>query len=80
MTLHDNFIIAIERCETSKQVYDLLDANLIRVVRNDSDDVGCFSIWLDDSTRIYKPYKSKTMKVQNWTKVDMEYSGTPVFF
>ncbi|MBR1561214.1 MAG: hypothetical protein IJ646_13335 [Clostridia bacterium] len=61
-------------------MYDLLDINCIKVVRNDSEEVGCFSIWLDDTTRIYKPHKSKTMKVQNHSKVEMKYSGIPVYF
>ena len=80
MTLHPNMVKAIESCNTSKQVYDLLDINCFKVARNDSADVGCFSIWLDETTRIYKPCNSRTMMVQNWSKVNMEYSGIPVYF
>lgn len=80
MTLHPNMVKQIEACKTAKQVLDLLDENKIEVVKDDSDEVDSFSIWLDETTRIYQPYKSKTMKVQTWSKINMVYSGIPVYF
>ena len=80
MTLHPNMVKQIEACKTGRQVYDLLDVNCFKVFRNDSDEVGCFSVWLDETTRIYKPCNSRTMKVQNYRKIKMEYSGIPVYF
>lgn len=70
----------IEQCKTPKQVFAVLEKNNLRVWRDDSDEVGCFSIWLDEKTRIYKPHGWKTMAFQTWTKSKMEYSGVPVFF
>lgn len=80
MTPHKDFVRAIENCRTSRQVYDFLKINNFRVFRDDSEEAGCFSIWLDDVTRIYKPCNSKTMRIQYWNKVKMEYSGIPTFF
>ena len=69
----------IEQCKTKRQVMEILKKNNIQVVRDNSDEVGCFSVWLDDFTRIYKPFRGN-MKVQKWRKVDMNYSGVPTFF
>lgn len=69
----------IEQCKTKRQVMEILKKNNIQVVRDNSDEVGCFSVWLDDFTRIYKPVRGN-MKVQKWRKVDMNYSGVPTFF
>jgi len=69
----------IEQCKTKRQVIEILKKNNIQVVRDNSDEVGCFSVWLDDFTRIYKPVMGN-MKVQKWRKVDMNYSGVPTFF
>lgn len=69
----------IEKCRTKKQVMEILRKNRINVIRDTSDEVGCFSVWVDDTIRIYKP-KGRNMTVQKWKKVDMSYSGTPVFF
>ena len=69
----------IEQCKTKKQVMEILKKNNIGIVRDDSDEVGCFSVWLDNFTRIYKPIK-RNMKVQKWYKVTMKYSGIPTFF
>lgn len=69
----------IERCKTKKQVMEILKKNDIRVIRDNSDEVGCFSIWIDELTRIYKPVK-RNMKVQSWKKINMNYSGVPTFF
>ena len=69
----------IEQCKTRKQVMEILKQNNIKIVRDDSDDVGSFSVWIDEFTRIYKPIH-RNMKVQTWRKVDMNYSGVPVFF
>ena len=69
----------IEQCKTRKQVMEILKQNNIRIIRDNSEEVGCFSVWIDEFTRIYKPLHMN-MKVQAWSKVDMNYSGVPVFF
>jgi len=70
----------IEKCTTPKQVKKILDAYNIQIVKDNTEDHGAFSIWVDELTRIYKPHKSKYMKVQRWYKTKMEYSGIPTFF
>lgn len=70
----------IELCRTPKQVYNVLKKYGRKIQRDDSDDVGTFSIWIDDVTRIYKPHKRKTMSFQKWQKVQIKYSGVPTFF
>ena len=77
--LNDAIKNQIEKCKTKKQVMDILEENNISIVRDNSDEVGCFSIWIDEFTRIYKPLR-QNMKVQKWRKVDVNYSGVPVFF
>ena len=69
----------IEKCTTEKQVRRILVANGIQIVRDTSSEVGCFSVWIDRLTRIYKPHKRKYMAVQVWRPVDMTYSGAPMF-
>ena len=69
----------IEKCKTKKQVMKVLDKYNIPIIRDNSEEVGCFSIWIDEYTRIYKPLH-RNMTVQKWRKVNMEYSGIPVFF
>lgn len=69
----------IEKCKTKKQVMEILRKNHIDILRDNSEEVGSFSIWIDEFTRIYKPLH-RNMKVQTWRKIDMNYSGVPVFF
>lgn len=70
----------IERCKTEKQVRKILTENNIPVIRETTNEAGCFSVWIDDLTRIYKPIHSKNMKVQRWERTEFKYSGIPVFF
>lgn len=70
----------IEKCKTKKQVMEILRKNHIDILRDNSEEVGSFSIWIDEFTRIYKPLHRNMMKVQTWRKIDMNYSGVPVFF
>lgn len=69
----------IEKCTTGKQVKRILAAYGVPIIRETTHEVGCFSIWLDDLTRIYKPYRRRFMKVQKWQRVSMMYSGAPMF-
>lgn len=78
--MNDKIKNQIEKCTTKKQVLEILKKNHIPIVKDTSDEVGSFSIWIDEVTRIYKPYKRKQMVVQVWKKIKMEYSGVPVFF
>lgn len=68
----------IEKCTTPKQVLKVLDKHNIEIIRDTTDEVGCFSIWIDDTTRIYQQFGH--MCWQTWHKVDFSYSGTPTFF
>lgn len=71
----------IESCRTANQVRKILDKNHIRIIRDNTEEMGAFSVWIDETTRIYKPYRSKTMKVQTWTRQEtIKYSGIPTFF
>ena len=71
---------AIESCTTATQVRQILRANGIKIARDETKDSGYFNVWVDDVTRIYKPYHRKTMTVQVFQKFRAEYSGIPVFF
>ena len=42
------------KCRTNKQVLDLIKRNGYKVVKDTSEDVGTFSVWIDELTRIYK--------------------------
>lgn len=68
----------IEGCKTGNQVMALLQKNHIQIVRNDTAEVGTFSVWLDDVTRIYKPIR-QPMRVQTWQKITANYSGIPTY-
>lgn len=74
----------IERCTTEKHVRRVLMENKIRIIRDDTEDIGCFSVWIDDITRIYQPHKRAGrpayMKVQKWQRGGKyTYSGAPMF-
>lgn len=75
----EELIREIESYRTAKQVLKALEKNKIEVIRDDTDEVGCFSIWIDETTRIYKPIRSN-MKVQKWQKTKVFWSGIPTFF
>ena len=77
--LTDEIKKQIESCKTKKQVMEILKRNNIKIIRDNSDEVGCFSVWIDELTRIYKPMH-RNMKVQTWKIISMSYSGVPVFF
>ena len=77
--LTDEIKRQIESCKTKKQVMEILKRNNIKIIRDNSDEVGCFSVWIDELTRIYKPMH-RNMKVQTWKIISMSYSGVPVFF
>ena len=76
----DNLKAKINQCRTKAQVLKVLKENDLQIIRDDSEEVGCFSVWIDDLTRIYKPHKREFMKLQKWQKVKLQYSGIPVFF
>ena len=78
--MNKNLKEKIEKCTTGKQVKNILAKNNIAISRDDSAEMNSFSVWIDDTTRIYKPYKGKYMIVQEWKKIDVYYSGIPTFF
>lgn len=69
----------IENCATRKQLEKVLEAEGLKITKDTSTGKN-LSVWINELTRIYKPYGSKTLKVQTWKKVKFKYSGTPVFF
>jgi len=74
----------IEKCTTERQVLHVLAENRIRIIRDDTEEMGRFSVWIDDTTRIYHPYKRAGrpayMKVQKWQRGGKyTYSGAPMF-
>ena len=71
---------AVEACKTSTQVKKELKRYGKQIMRDDSKEVGCFSIWIDKTTRIYKPTSRSNMVLQGWKPVVMEYSGIPTYF
>ena len=70
----------IENCTTEKQLKAVLKKSKLKITGDDTEEVGCFSIWVGENTRIYKPCRSKRFIVQKWTKTRFQYSGIPVFF
>ena len=74
----------IEKCKTERQDRRVLAENRIRIIRDDTEEIGRFSVWIDSTTRIYHPYKRvgrpAYMKVQKWQRGGkMTYSGAPMF-
>ena len=75
----ENLKEEIGKCKTKKQVLTVLKKYGRHIERDDSDEVGCFSVWIDNLTRIYKNYRGEFI-YQEWTPCKMNYSGIPVFF
>ena len=81
MKNYDEFKKQIEACTTPNQVAKVLKKHNVNVVKDNSKEVGCFSIWLDAETRIYKPSTPHSkMVLQRFKPVTMKYSGIPTFF
>ena len=79
----DAFKREIEKCTNQKQVKAVLkkfNRKIVKYEKEMMETMGCFSIWISETERIYKPYRSKTMKYQIWGKRIIEYSGIPTFF
>lgn len=73
------FKLIIAACKTDNQVLKAVAAAGYTVKKDDSQDIGFFSIWLSDTLRIYKRRKQEYI-LQQWEKVSIEYSGIPTFF
>lgn len=73
-----DFKTTIENCKTKKQVLQAIKKAGYTIVRDTSNEVGAFSVWLNDTTRIYK--SSRGYVLQGWQKVELKYSGIPTFF
>ena len=61
----------IEKCTTERMVRRVLIENKIRIIRDDTEEMGRFSVWIDSTTRIYHPYRRAGerkvhMVVQKW--------------
>ena len=72
------FRARVERCKTPEQVRALLDSWEIPIKRETTEEVGRFSIWINDAFRIYQNYAGQ-MICQKWQEVDMTYSGAPMY-
>jgi len=66
-------------CKTDKQALKAIKDNGFKVVKDDSIEIGSFSVWLDDTTRIYKTLRKEYI-LQKWERVQVKYSGIPTFF
>jgi hypothetical protein len=66
-------------CKTDKQALKAITDNGFKVVKDDSIELGSFSVWLDDTTRIYKTLRKEYI-LQKWERVQVKYSGIPTFF
>jgi hypothetical protein len=66
-------------CKTDKQALKAIKDNGFKVVKDDSIELGSFSVWLDDTTRIYKTLRKEYI-LQKWERVQVKYSGIPTFF
>lgn len=76
----ENFENEINNCTTTKQVQKVLKKYGRKIIVDQTEDFGVFNVWISETERIYKPYKSKHMKYQKWKKVQFVYSGIPTFF
>lgn len=70
---------ALAKCKTDKQTLKAIAASGYTIERNDTNEVGSFSVWLDSLTRVYKTHITKEYKLQHWQPVTIEYSGAPMF-
>jgi hypothetical protein len=70
----------VEKCRNRAEVEKVIKKYGFTIQRDDSQEVGCFSVWLGDTIRIYKPSHGKKMIFQRWAKTSFKYSGIPVFF
>lgn len=73
-----DFKTTIENCKSKKQVLQAIKKYGYTIARDTSNELGVFSVWLDDTTRIYK--SSRGYVFQKWQKVQAKYSGIPTFF
>ena len=72
---------AIELCKTEKDLKAVLKKYGLKIIRDESEERGYTTIWISETTRIYKPYGWDKMRVQYWRpKEKMVYSGIPTFF
>lgn len=70
----------VDSCKTGNQALKALAKNGVKVIRDNSAEVGCFSVWVSDTLRIYKPVGAKCVRVQEFRRVEMNYSGVPTYF
>lgn len=73
-----DFKTTIENCKSNKQVLQAIKKYGYTITRDTSNDLGVFSVWLNDTTRIYKSRRGYVL--QKWQKVQVKYSGIPTFF
>lgn len=69
----------LKTCKTDKQVLKAIADTGLKVAKDDTSEIGSFSVWLDDTTRIYKTLRKEYI-LQKWERVQVKYSGIPTFF
>lgn len=70
---------ALSKCKTDKQAIKAIHDAGYAIIRDDTAEMGCFSVWLDELTRVYKNPR-KDYIFQKWQRVKLKYSGIPTFF
>ena len=84
--MNNNFEKEINECTTKAQVMKVLRKYGRKIVKDNTKEMQecygkrAFSIWISETERIYRPYRSKTMRYQRWKKTDYKYTGIPTFF
>lgn len=79
MDRYEQFKQMISKCKTNKQVIKVIKDAGYEIVKDDSEELGTFSVWLSDTLRIYRTLR-KEYVVQKWKHVEVKYSEIPTFF
>ena len=72
-----DFKTTIENCKSNKQVLQAIKKYGYTITRDTSDDLGVFSVWLDDTTRIYESRRGYVL--QKWQKYKLNIVAYPHF-
>lgn len=67
----------LKDCHTSRQVVQAIYRNGFSIYKDDSEEIGSFSVWLTETLRVYR--SSRGYVIQTWQPVKMNYSGAPMY-
>lgn len=76
----ENLKKALESCRTDKAARETIKKYGYKIIKDNTKELNSFSVWIDETTRIYKPHREKRYILQKWQKIKIQYSGTPTFF